>query len=122
MTYVRVFAGTDGESHMEDVAVAMVPTEVFPGLPLLAVAPPIPTTALILVRFPEEARAAGWRRPPRRQVVVFGADIEVEVSDGAVRRISAGSPVLFEDTTGKGHATRVLGEGETLALFLPLAD
>ena len=122
MTYVRVYTGPDGESHLEDVAVALVPTEVFPGLPLLAVAPPIPTTALILVRFPEEARAAGWRRPPCRQFVIFGADIEVEVSDGAVRRISAGSPVLFEDTMGKGHNTQVLGAGETLALFLPLAD
>jgi quercetin dioxygenase-like cupin family protein len=119
---VRVYAGWDGESHMEDVAVAMMPTEVFPGLPLLSVAPPIPTTSLILVSFPPEARVAGWRHPPRRQVVIFGADIEVEVSDGSVRRISAGSPVLFEDTTGKGHATRVLAEGETLALFLPLAD
>jgi hypothetical protein len=107
---------------MEEVDTAMAPTEVFPGLPLLFVAPPIPTTSLILVRFPAEAREAGWRHPPRRQFVVFGADIEIEVSDGAVRRISAGSPVLFEDMTGKGHATRIMAEGETLALFLPLAD
>ena len=122
MPYVRIYADLDGESHMEDVAVAMAPTEVFPGLPHLFVAPPIATTSLILVTFPAEARSAGWRRPPCRQFVIFGADIEVEVSDGAVRRISAGSPVLFEDTTGKGHATRVLAAGETLALFLPLAD
>jgi hypothetical protein len=122
MTYVRVYAGPDGESHLEEVAAAMAPTEVFPGLPLLFVAPPIPTTSLIMVRFPAEAREAGWRHPPRRQFVIFGADIEIEVSDGAVRRIGAGSPVLFEDTTGKGHATRILAQGETLALFLPLAD
>jgi hypothetical protein len=122
MTYVRVYAGPDGESHMEDVAAPLEPTEIFPGLPLLFVTPPIPTTSLILVRFPAEAREAGWRHPPRRQFVIFGAEIEIEVSDGAVRRISAGSPVLFEDTTGKGHATRVLADGETLALFLALAD
>ena len=122
MTYVRVYAGPDGESHMEEVTVTMEPTEVFPGLPLLFVAPPLPTTSLILVTFPAEARAMGRRNPPRRQFVIFGADIEVEVSDGAVRRIGAGSPVLFEDTTGKGHATRILAAGETLALFLPLAD
>jgi hypothetical protein len=122
MTYVRVYAGQDGESHMEEVTVPMKSTEVFPGLPLLDVAAPIPTTSLILVRFPAEAKEAGWRRPPCRQFVVFGAEIEVEVSDGAVRRITAGSPVLFEDTTGNGHATRILAEGETLALFLPLPD
>ena len=66
MTYVRVFAGMNGESPMEDVPVAMMPTEVFPGLPLLAVAPPILTTALILVRFPR-------RRVPRVGGVHRGA-------------------------------------------------
>jgi hypothetical protein len=122
MAYVRVYAGPDGESHIEDLAVAMELTEVFPGFPLLSVAPPIPITSLIFVTFPPEARAAGWRRPPRRQVVVFGADIEVEVSDGTVRHIGAGTPVLFEDMKGKGHDTRILAEGATLALFLPLPD
>ncbi len=122
MTYIRVYAGQDGESHMEEVAAAMAPAEVFPGLPLLFVAPPIPTTSLILVKFPAEAREMGRRNPPRQQFVVFAADVEVAVSDGEVRRIGAGSPILFEDTTGKGHATRILAEGETLALFLPLAD
>lgn len=122
MTYVRVYAGPDGESHLEDVAVETTPTAVFPGFPLLAVAAPLPLTAMIMVSYPPEARDAGWRHPPRRQFVVFGADIEVRVSDGAIRQIPAGSPVLFEDTTGKGHATRVLAEGDTLALFLPLAD
>jgi hypothetical protein len=122
MTYVRVYAGPDGESHLEDVALEMAPTGVFPGLPLLAVAAPIPLSVLIFVGFPAEARDAGWRHPPRRQFVIFGADVEVAVSDGTVRRIAAGSPVLFEDTAGQGHATRVLAEGDTLALFLPLAD
>ena len=121
MTYVRVYAGPDGESHLEDVALEMTPTAVFPSLPLLAVAAPIPVSALLFVRFPAEAREAGWRHPPRRQFVIFGADVEVTVSDGTVRRIAAGSPVVFEDTTGRGHATRILAEGDTLALFLPLA-
>ncbi|SRR5579875_1202766 len=122
MTYARVYAGADGASHIADVALELAPTAVFPGLPLLAVAAPIPLSALHFVRFPSEARAAGWRHPPQRQFVIFGAESEVTVSDGTVRRIAAGSPVLFEDTTGRGHATRILAEGETLALFLPLAD
>jgi hypothetical protein len=122
MTYIRVYAGEDGESHVEDVAVDMPATEVFPGLPLLGVAGPIPLTSLVFVRFPPEARHAGWRRPPRRQFVVFGVDVEVEVSDGTVRHVRAGSPVLFEDMHGKGHNTRILGDGHTLALFLPLPE
>lgn len=121
-TYTLVYTGSDGESHFGDVTIDTVPTEVFPGLPQMDIASPIPTTSLTFVSVPREALAAGWRRPPRRQFVIFGADAEVEVSDGEVRRIRAGNPVLFEDTTGKGHATRLLAEGETLAVFLPLPD
>jgi hypothetical protein len=120
MRYVRVYAGQDGETHFEDVEVAFVATEVFPGLPLLDVAPPIAISSLVFVGFPAEARGMGWRRAPRRQFVIFGADVEVEVSDGEIRRIAASRPILFEDTTGKGHDTRLLGEGATPALFLPL--
>jgi hypothetical protein len=121
-TYVRVYAGPDGESHFGEVTIDTVTTEVFPGLTRMDVAAPIPTASLIIIRVPREALAAGWRRPPRRQFVTFAAEAEVEVSDGEVRRIPAGIPVLFEDTTGKGHATRLLAEGETVALFLPLVD
>ena len=38
MTYVRIYAGPDGESHVQDVAVDMQVMEVFPGLPPLGVA------------------------------------------------------------------------------------
>src|SRR5439155_23739457 len=120
-TNTRVYVRPDDESHIEDVPLHMAPAAVFSGLPLLAVAAPIPLTALLFVRFPAEARDAGWRHPPQRQFVIFAADVEVTVSDGTVRHIAAGSPVLFEDTTGKGHATQILAQGETLVLFLPLA-
>lgn len=119
LTYVRVYAGPDGESHIEDVSVNTASTEVFPGLPLLAVAAPTSLTSLIFVGVPLEAHDTGWHHPPRRQFVIFGAQIEVAVSDGAVRRIAAGSPVLFADTTGKGHATRILAAGETHARSCP---
>jgi hypothetical protein len=121
MEYVRVYAGPDGESHFEDVAVETAPVEVFRGLPRLDVAAPMAVREAVFVGYPVAARA-GWRRAPRRQLVIFGADVEVRVSDGAVRRIGAGSPVLFEDTSGKGHDTRILAEGETLVIFLPLAE
>jgi hypothetical protein len=33
-------------------------------------------------------------------------EVEFETSDGDIRRLPAGSVVLVEDTTGKGHITR----------------
>ena len=58
---------------------------------------------------------------PRRQLfATLAGDYEVTASDGTIRRFSAGSLLLLEDTTGKGHSTRILGE--TIVLAVALAD
>jgi hypothetical protein len=50
----------------------------------------------------------------------MSGELEVEVSDGEIRRFSAGSLVLLEDTTGKGHLTRVVGSTGVDAVFVQL--
>jgi hypothetical protein len=39
-----------------------------------------------------------------------------------VRRLGAGDILLMEDTTGKGHATRIIGDEDALAAVVQLAD
>jgi hypothetical protein len=46
---------------------------------------------------------------------------EVTASDGMVRRFPVGSLLLLEDTTGKGHLTRSVGDDEMLVLSVTLA-
>jgi hypothetical protein len=47
-------------------------------------------------------------------VIYLSGVIEGETSDGAVRRFGPGSVSLLEDTTGKGHRSRVISdEGAT---------
>jgi hypothetical protein len=46
--------------------------------------------------------------------------MEVHVSDGEVRQFRAGSMVLHEDTTGKGHLSRVVGPTEAVAVVVQL--
>jgi hypothetical protein len=60
---------------------------------------------------------------PQRQIFcVLQGECQVMASDGSVRRFSAGSVLLLEDTWGKGHATRVTS-GEDLLIFgVALAD
>ena len=42
--------------------------------------------------------------PPQRLLVLWlTGEVEFETSDGDIRRLLAGSVVLAEDTTGKGH-------------------
>ncbi len=123
MNYLRIYTGLDGQTHFEDVEVPTVQREVLAGFPPLDVAQPIPVSSVIFLRYPQQAeRALGWHPAPHRQFAIFNKDVEFEVSDGQRRQVSAGTPVLVEDTTGKGHQTRALAEGEILILFLPLAQ
>ena len=123
MNYLRIYTGSDGQTHFEDVKVSTVQREIFAGMHPYDVAQPLPVSSLILLRYPEQAVCApGWHTAPRRQFVIFDKDVEIEVSDGEQRHINAGTPILVEDTTGKGHQTRFLAEGDVLILFLPFAQ
>jgi hypothetical protein len=44
-----------------------------------------------------------------------------EASDGAVRQFGPGDIFLCEDTEGKGHTSRVLGDLESLAILVELS-
>ena len=54
-----------------------------------------------------------WHNPPQRLLVLWlTGEVEFETSDGDIRRLPAGSVVLAEDTTGKGHITRHPPQGQ----------
>jgi len=54
-----------------------------------------------------------WHNPPHRMLVIWlTGEVEFETSDGDIRRLAAGSVVLAEDTTRKGHISRHPLEGQ----------
>ena len=82
----------------------------------------IPATGVIFRRSPAD-QYIDWHPAPRRQfVITLSGEAEVEASDGEVRRITPGTVMLADDTTGKGHITRGVGTEERLSLFVPLAE
>ena len=55
----------------------------------------------------------GWRPSSFAHVPVaffLSGEIEFEASDGERLRVAAGGAILLEDTTGKGHQSRVIGD------------
>ena len=123
MNYLRIYTGSDGQTHFADVEVPMVQREIFAGFQPLDVAQPILVSSVIFLVYPEQAtREPDWHNAPRRQFAIFDKNVEFEVSDGQRRHVGAGTPVLVEDTTGKGHRTRAFAEGDVLILFLPLVE
>ncbi|WP_281689143.1 hypothetical protein [Pseudonocardia thermophila] len=122
MRYTRIYTAEDGGSRFEDVEVSgeVRTSPVSSGVSEYAA--PIPAKAVVLRRVvrahPGEPHVA-----PRRQFMVnLRGTVEIETSDGAVRRFGPGELVLVEDTTGIGHITREVGDEERLSMFVELAD
>jgi quercetin dioxygenase-like cupin family protein len=65
-------------------------------------------------RRPKSAKGVvDWHNPPRRELVIWlTGEVELETSDGDIRRLAAGNIVLAEDRTGKGHSSRHPAEGQ----------
>lgn len=109
MHYHHLYAGADGESHWRDVAVELTETSFAPPAQSIELSQPEPAQALVFLRL-----RSGWDEPihpsPKRQTLVcLSGTVEVTSSDGETRRIGAGDVWRMEDTSGKGHHTRVMG-------------
>jgi hypothetical protein len=122
MKYTRVYTDENGETHFEDVESELLPTDFAPP------APPFNISAFTdAKRFCFGNAPIGWygdwHPTPKRQVFVYiSGKIEAKVSDGEVRVFGPGSITLLEDTTGKGHTSRVVGDQEVFGVIIQLED
>jgi hypothetical protein len=118
MKYTRIYADAGGESHLQDVDAEMKATDHASTMSEM-----IAAKGVIFRETRSGEYFIDWHNAPRRQFVVnLSGDVEIEVSDGEVRRFGAGSILLAEDLTGKGHISRGVGNAERRTLFIPLAD
>jgi hypothetical protein len=121
--YIRLYADEQGESHFEDVEISLAPVDFAPPAPPLNIAPFLPAARSLWVGAP-----VGWagdtpHPAPQRQIFcAVQGEYEITASDGGVRRFSAGSVLVLEDTWGKGHATRITGEAGVLVFAVVMAD
>ena len=114
--YVRLYADGEGESHFEDVTAAMEPMDFAPPAPPLNVASLGGASELSLVGGGSDWGGTTVHPSPTRQVLCYLAGrVEVTASDGETREFGPGSLMLLEDTSGKGHATRVLTDEVVVA-------
>ncbi|MEJ2641707.1 MAG: hypothetical protein P8010_19240 [Desulfosarcinaceae bacterium] len=70
----------------------------------------------------------GWQMlelhyAPRRQyLLVLQGVLEIRTSTGHLRKFPAGSILLVEDTYGKGHGTRNVGEDDLILVWVALNE
>jgi quercetin dioxygenase-like cupin family protein len=111
MGLYRLYTGADGESHIEDLK-----PEDHSELRQLQGA-----AGIRLQEFPAK-QFLDWHPAPRRQwVIIVAGELEIGLGDGTSRRFGPGDARLVEDTTGRGHTTRTLGDGPCFTMVVPLA-
>ncbi|MCU1502711.1 MAG: hypothetical protein JWM12_2065 [Ilumatobacteraceae bacterium] len=117
MQVVRISTGPDGQSHLEDVDVALDDlgaagriSQLWPGGG---------------VQFREVGGDyhIDFHNAPRRQLVVnLTGSVEIEIGSGERRILGPGSILLAEDTTGQGHISRNVGGEPRTCLFVHLDE
>lgn len=123
MRYLRIYAGDDGGSRLEDIELPASLTRVADGLPPLLVSGPFACSGIIFVEQQKEASASAWAAhvAPRKQwVIAISGRIAITTSDGQYREVGAGDVILAEDTTGRGHLSTPLTADVRFAM-IPVA-
>ncbi len=120
--YVRLYADADGESHFSDEEMELKSVNFAPPAPPLNISAFTPARHFVLLHAPA-GWFGNWHPTPYRQFFFFLAGkVEVRVSHGEVRRFEPGSILFVEDTTGKGHTTRVIGSDACTAVVVQLGE
>ena len=115
MGIYRVYSGTDGESHLEELDLAQHPElTATDNLRGLQIRQPGSRTGLDTAQLTEFHNA-----PNRRLATWLAGHTEVGLGDGSVHHFGPGDLVLFEDTTGRGHTTNVADGTTTVFILLP---
>ena len=104
----RIYTGSDGLSHVED-------------LPLKA-NDILEKATSVEVRVSPPGRFSDWHVGPQRQYIInLSGSGQLEVAEGKVD-LPPGSMEYIDDLTGKGHTTRVTSKEERVSIWLKFDD
>ena len=108
----RLYTGSDGQSHIEKIDYKKH-DDWMKG---------IPATQISFSEW-HVGRFYDWHPAPRRQfVIILSGQLEIGCGDGSKHLFGPGDARLVEDTTGKGHTTRQIGNEPCVTATIPLAN
>jgi hypothetical protein len=117
LTYHRIYPDTIGESHFDTVMVEQHLVNAAPPAPPLYLSENTPASRYLFYSF-EPGWTGDLHPAPARQILaLLSGTVEVETSDGTVMQFGPGDLILLEDTWGKGHCSRNIGD-EYLNFFV----
>lgn len=119
VTYQRIYADENGGSHFATDRIEQNRVQAAPPAAPFYVSGDHPATTYRFYTF-EPGWIGDWHPAPTRQfLALMSGEVEMETTDGEARRFVPGDLVLLEDTSGKGHVTRNIGQGYALYFVVP---
>jgi hypothetical protein len=104
----RIYTGTDGLSHVEDI--------------VLDAKTVMEKVTSVEVRVSPPGRFSDWHPGPQRQYIInLAGSGQLEVAEGKVD-LPPGSMEFIDDLTGKGHTTRITSKEERVSIWLKFED
>jgi len=111
----NLYTDAKGESHFRDIEVEWA-EETRAG----KLSKRLPATGIIFRQVPP-TYDLDWHPAPRRQYIInLDAGVQITASDGESRVIGAGEVILVEDTKGKGHLSKAVGQQVRHCIFVPV--
>ena len=121
VSFLRIYADEAGESHFADFDVAFEEADFVPPAPPVLMSPAQAATEYSLEQV-HPGWHGDWHPVPQRLLAVYlSGSGEITASDGESRDLLPGTVLLAEDTSGRGHVTRVTGSEvmHVLIVMLP---
>ena len=115
MKITRLYSGSDGQSHFQDIDLPLkkgdageVRTD------------RLPATGIVFRETSAQFSLGFHNAPARQYVITLEGRAEIEVGDGTKRQFGPGDVMLAEDIGGQGHMTRALNSQPRKSIFVTL--
>ena len=122
ITHARLVSDEAGESHFAVMTIEMSTRHFAPPAPAFDVSDLTHATQFGFLRVPGGFIGDLHPSPMRMWIFFLSGTMDFEASDGECRRYKPGDALLLEDTTGKGHLSRVIGDSPAVLAAVRLED
>jgi len=122
MPLTRIYSDSTGASHFSDMEIPFELQDYAPPAPPISVTDIFESRGWVVISSPVGWHG-DWHPVPRRQYMIcLAGSLEVQVSDGEIRRFGPGSVLLVEDTSGEGHMSKVIGNERGYMVAMPIVE
>lgn len=115
MQITRLYTGIDNNSYFEDIEIDLEDAGDIGQL-----SEKVNATGIIFRRTGPDYDYDWHNAPQRQYIIMLDGAVDIEITDGTVRRFSTGDILFVEDTTGHGHKSKAVNNQSRTSVFVTL--